>query len=164
MRHTWLRRMLGIPEHLSKTLELCIHTDDTVLCRALLSAEQSFHIGRSIHNDFTLHCAELPMDVFTLVYVHQKGPLIQFTSTMRGYVKQLRRWRSLESLKRTHWVHPTPQGYRMLLPYGSSLILHLEQLEIHFGWSAPPSPWMTAPGIAKSWLGTSLHNPLSCPC
>ncbi|MCK6509419.1 hypothetical protein L6R29_05550 [Myxococcota bacterium] len=159
--NTWLHQFLGIPAEQGPSLEIQFRLHDTILYQTSLEYGQSFSIGRSAQNDFALETPLLPMDHFTLVQFHAKGALIQFTSTMRGFLQRGKTWQCLDELKHTHKIHPTPQGYRLQLPLGAALFLHLDQLQICARWSHQPRHWDSSAPFQRRWnLNRSEDIPL----
>jgi hypothetical protein len=134
---TWLHQLLGLLAQPSLLPEIQICRDDTMLRRVMLYPHQAFRIGRSYQNDFCLDTPLLPMEHFTLLEFHEKGALVQFTSTMRGILRDAHGLHSLEDLKLTRRIHPTPQGYRLQLLPHSSLCLHLGSLRFSIRWLPP---------------------------
>ncbi|MCB9643704.1 MAG: hypothetical protein H6728_11580 [Myxococcales bacterium] len=156
--NTWLHQFFGIPFEEGPFLELQFRLRDTILYQTSLAHGQSFSIGRSAQNDFALETPLLPMEQFTLVQFHAKGALIQFTSTMRGSLQRGKSWQCLEDLKHTHKIHPTPQGYRLQLPLGASLFLHLDDLQICLRWSLQRPPWDGQQTTPRRWSIPTPNN------
>lgn len=142
-------------------LSLCISHRDTVLHQQELGPSSVFRIGRSSQNPFCLDTPSLPMQHFTLVHFHTKGPLIQFTSTMRGVLLKNKQLITLDELKEAHQVHPTLHGYRLLLRPRTSITLQLDGFVIHIRWSRsrPHSGFLRLP---LHWFPTSSHAHLLC--
>jgi len=141
------------------SLDIQIRRRDTTLYQQQLSPFHQFNIGRSSFNPFSIDTPSLPMQHFTLVYFHETGPLVQFTSTMGGFLRKYKSFVTLNELKEMPHVHPTLHGYRLRLELGASLLLHLDQIDICICWSYErQNPHKMSPILPLNWLSSKYSS------
>ena len=163
--HTFFQTSLDANDQ--PRLELQIRRRDTTLYQGEIGPSKTFSIGSSQRNPFCIQTPGLPIEEFQLVHFHEKGPLVQFTSNMRGILYQNKRSIPLDSLKHTLSIHPTLYGYRFLFPANSTLTLFLDQIHICFRWvrhSKEDHPFIRIPlSLREYWPSMSYRSQIPLP-